>query len=101
MVEPKRQSGSVRRYGEGALRRLRFIRRAQELGFTLKEIKVLVRLGETPSCRDAKLLAARKLALVESRLDDLRRMRSSLRALIVQCESGAERSCPIIECLSR
>ena len=101
LAEPKRQSGSVRRYGEGALKRLRFIRRAQELGFTLEEIKVLVRLGETPNCRDAKLLAGRKLVLVESRLGDLRQMQSALRALIVQCESGAERNCPIIECLSR
>ena len=100
MAEPKRQTGSVRRYGDEAVRRLRFIRRAQDLGFTLEEIKILVRLGETPNCRDAKTLATRKLQLVESRLGDLRRMQSALRSLVSQCESGKERSCPIIEVLS-
>jgi MerR family mercuric resistance operon transcriptional regulator len=100
VVEPKRQTGSVRRYGDEAVKRLRFIRRAQELGFTLEEIKILVRLGETPNCRDARALAARKLHLVESRLDDLRRMESALRSLVSQCEGGRERSCPIIEALS-
>ena len=100
VAEPKRQTGSVRRYGDEAVKRLRFIRRAQELGFTLEEIKVLVRLGETPNCRDAKTLAARKLGLVESRLDDLRRMQSALRSLVTQCETGRQRSCPIIEVLS-
>ena len=98
--EPKRQVGSVRRYGDDAVKRLRFIRRAQELGFTLEEIKILVRLGETPNCRDAKTLAARKLGLVESRLEDLRRMQSALKSLVSQCETGRERSCPIIEVLS-
>lgn len=98
--EPKRQTGSVRRYGDEAVKRLRFIRRAQELGFTLEEIKILVRLGETPNCRDAKTLAARKLGLVESRLEDLRRMQSALKSLVSQCETGRERSCPIIEVLS-
>jgi MerR family transcriptional regulator, mercuric resistance operon regulatory protein len=59
-----------------------------------------VRLGETPNCRDAKTLAARKLHLVESRLEDLRRMQSALRSLVSQCENGRERSCLIIEVLS-
>jgi MerR family mercuric resistance operon transcriptional regulator len=92
VAQPKRQTGSVRRYGNEAVKRLRFIRRAQELGFTLEEIKVLVRLGETPNCRDAKSLAARKLEIVESRLEDLRRMESALRTLVAQCERGRERS---------
>jgi len=67
VAEPKRQAGSVRRYDDGAVKRLRFVRRAQELGFTLEEIKALVRLGETPSCRGARELAEEKLALVKSR----------------------------------
>jgi MerR family mercuric resistance operon transcriptional regulator len=100
VAEPKRQTGSVRRYGDTAVKRLRFIRRAQELGFTLEEVKILVRLGETPNCRDAKTLAARKLDLVESRLEDLRRVQSALRSLVSQCETRRERSCPIIELLS-
>lgn len=100
VTQPKRHMGSVRRYGDEAVRRLRFIRRSQELGFTLEEIKTLVKLGATPNCRDARRLAARKLAVVESRLEDLRRMSSALRALVAQCESGRERSCPIIDSLA-
>ena len=100
VAEPRRQTGSVRRYGHEAVKRLRFIRRAQELGFTLEEIKILVRLGETPNCRDAKTLAARKLGLIESRLEDLRRMQSALKSLVSQCDTGRERSCPIIDVLS-
>ena len=101
VAEPKRQAGSVRRYDDDAVKRLRFVRRAQELGFTLEEIKALVRLGETPSCRGARELAEKKLALVKSRLADLHRMEGALQGLVAQCERGRERHCPIIESLSR
>jgi MerR family mercuric resistance operon transcriptional regulator len=99
--EPKRQPGSVRRYDEEAVKRLRFERRAQELGFTLEEIKSLVQLGETPNCRGARDLAARKLALVNARLSDLRRMQSALEGLVTQCDSGRKRRCPVIDSLSQ
>jgi MerR family mercuric resistance operon transcriptional regulator len=98
--QPKRHLGSVRRYGETAVKRLRFVRRAQELGFSLEEIKTLVRLGETPNCRGARDLAARKLELVNHRLADLRRMQSALQGLVAQCAQGRKRSCPIIDGLS-
>jgi MerR family mercuric resistance operon transcriptional regulator len=101
VAEPKRPAGSVRRYDDGAVKRLRFVRRAQELGFTLDEIKALVQLGETPSCRGARELAQKKLALVKSRLADLRRMEGALQGLVAQCERGRGRHCPIIESLSR
>lgn len=97
IAEPRRPSGGVRRYGPGAQARLRFVKRAQNLGFTLEEIKALLKLGETPSCRGARTLAAAKLQLVEARIDSLARMRQALRSLIRQCDSGGKRSCPIIE----
>ena len=100
IVEPRRPSGGVRRYGPEAQARLRFVRRAQDLGFTLEEVKALLMLGETPNCRGARTLAAAKLQLVESRIDDLVRMRQALRSLIRQCGSGGKRSCPIIENLA-
>ena len=99
--EPKRFPGSVRRYGLEALRRLRFVRRAQELGFTLEEIKSLMQLGDTPDCRGARDLAARKLDLVNARLSNLRRMRKALCDLVAQCNAGRKRSCPINDSLSR
>ena len=100
LAEPKRPTGGVRRYGVDAIARLGFIRRAQEVGFTLDEVKALLRLGETPGCRGARTLAAKKLELVEARLRDLERMRGALTDLIGQCDAGGERSCPIIESLS-
>ena len=98
--EPKREHGTVRRYDEDAVRRLRFVRRAQELGFTLEEIKGLIQLGETPNCRGARDLAARKLELVNARLSDLRRVQEALRHLVAQCDTGRKRSCPVIDSLS-
>lgn len=99
LTEPARPAGSVRRYGPETADRLAFIRRAQDLGFTLQEVKVLLGLAETPNCRGARSLAAGKLVLVEKRIRDLDRMRGALRALIRQCDAGGMRSCPIIRSL--
>lgn len=97
IAEPRRPSRGVRRYAPEAQTRLRFIRRAQDLGFTLDEVKGLLKLGETPNCRGARALAAAKLQAVESRIQDLARMRESLRSLIRRCDAGSEQLCPIIE----
>ena len=100
LAEPKRPAGGVRRYGDDAIARLGFIRRAQEVGFTLDEVKALLVLGETPNCRGARSLAAKKLELVESRIRALERMRRALADLVDQCDARGERRCPIIESLS-
>lgn len=99
LAEPRRPAGGVRRYGDDAVTRLSFIRRAQEIGFTLEEIRQLIRISETPDCRSARDIAARKLGVVRTRLNDLERVRKALAALISQCDSGRRRSCPIIEAL--
>jgi MerR family mercuric resistance operon transcriptional regulator len=98
--EPRRPSGGVRRYGEDAVARLRFIRRAQDMGFSLDEVKVLLQLERTPGCRDARALAATKLAAVDKRMADLQKVKTTLRQLVAQCDAGGERSCPIIASLS-
>lgn len=97
---PERPAGSVRRYDEDALGRLAFIRRAQDAGFTLAEIAELLRLAERPRCRDARAIAARKLAQVEARMADLERMREALRGLVRQCDAGGPRRCAVIEAFS-
>ena len=94
---PPRPARSVRRYPQEAVARLAFIRRAQDAGFTLKEIAELLRLAKTPSCRGARDMAAEKLAQVEARMADLERMRTALRGLVRQCDTRRSRSCPIIE----
>lgn len=97
---PLRPAGSVRRYEQEALDRLGFIRRAQDAGFTLKEIAELLRLAEKPSCRGARALAAGKLEQVEARIADLENVRAALRSLVRQCDRGGPRSCAIIKSFS-
>jgi MerR family transcriptional regulator, mercuric resistance operon regulatory protein len=100
LESPRRPPGGVRRYGDAALARLRFIKRAQAIGFTLEEIRELLRLERTPGCREARSLAAAKLAAVQARIADLQGMRSALRRLVAQCDAGRARSCPIIDSLA-
>ena len=100
--EPERPLGSVRRYGPASVDRIRFIRRAQELGFTLEEVKSLLALEDGRSCKATHDLAAKKLSLVKARIDDLNRMRRTLEELISQCEVTQGRiSCPIIATLAK
>ena len=99
--EPPKPLGGHRRYTATAAARVRFIKRAQQLGFTLEEVKELLLLEDGQSCREARRLAERKLGLIEKRVADLNRMRRSLRGLIAQCAEGKRpRSCPIIATLS-
>ena len=100
MREPARPTGSVRRYSDDDVRRIRFIKRAQQLGFTLDEITSLLKLEDGRSCRETEHLAQQKLSLVEARITDLQRLRKTLRDLIDRCDSGRGRiTCPIIESL--
>ena len=100
MREPERPTGGVRRYVDDDVRRIRFIRRAQELGFTLAEVTNLLKLEDGRSCRETERLAQQKLDLVEARIADLMRLRKTLRELIGRCESGrGKMACPIIKSL--
>jgi MerR family transcriptional regulator, mercuric resistance operon regulatory protein len=96
---PARPTGGVRRYGEDVLARIGFIKRAQDLGFTLDEVAALLRLERFKACRPARALAAKKLALVDARVRDLARLKSVLEELIARCDAGSARGCAIIESL--
>jgi MerR family mercuric resistance operon transcriptional regulator len=99
--EPAKPLGGHRRYSPSAATRVRFIKRAQQLGFTLEEIKDLLMLEDDQNCRETRMLAEHKLDLIEERIADLTRMRRMLRGLIAQCVEGKRpRSCPIIATLS-
>ncbi len=101
MPKPVRAHGAVRRYGKDAADRLRFIKRAQGLGFSLDEVKLLLDLSAGEHCRETRALAERKRELVDKKLADLRAIQSALSGLIVACGSGKRgRGCPIIESLS-
>jgi MerR family mercuric resistance operon transcriptional regulator len=99
--QPERPLGSVRRYGAVSVDRIRFIKRAQELGFTLEEVKNLLALEDGRSCKATHDFAAKKLVIMKARIDDLNRMRRALEELISQCEVTRGRiSCPIISTLT-
>ncbi|MDH4174732.1 MAG: Hg(II)-responsive transcriptional regulator [Betaproteobacteria bacterium] len=102
LEEPAKPPGGVRRYAEDAIARIQFIKRAQDLGFSLAEIRRLLRLGDPQSCGEARALASEKLALVESRVADLQRLRGVLKDLIGRCDQRRGKvACPIIESLAR
>ncbi|MDH4325425.1 MAG: Hg(II)-responsive transcriptional regulator [Betaproteobacteria bacterium] len=102
LEEPAKPPGGVRRYAEDAIARIQFIKRAQDLGFSLAEIRRLLRLGDPQSCGEARALASEKLALVESRVADLQRLRGALKDLIGRCDQRRGKvACPIIESLAR
>jgi Hg(II)-responsive transcriptional regulator len=98
-VPPRRPSG-YRDYPPDAIGLVRFIKRAQGLGFTLAEIADLLSLREGEDCATVRRLAERKLADVERRLRDLRRLRLALQWLVEQCAAeGSPGHCPIVESL--
>lgn len=100
--EPKRSTSGYREYPIDTVRLIRFIRRAQELGFTLDEIAELIALRQTTPRRRAKVreLAAAKMRDIDEKLVRLQSMRSALYTLVEDCEcKGETLTCPILEAL--
>ena len=100
--EPVKPLGGHRRYTAEQTNRLRFIKRAQALGFTLDEVGRLLRVEEGCACAETRALAARKLAVVEQKMADFAAMRRVLSELLRQCDTGdGGATCPIIDVLVR
>jgi MerR family mercuric resistance operon transcriptional regulator len=98
MPEPTRPAGGTRRYTDADAQRLRFIKRAQLMGFSLDEIQNLLNLRTRRSCRTTRDLAASKLESVDARIRELRQLRKELAALVAQCDTSASDSeCPILD----
>jgi Zn(II)-responsive transcriptional regulator len=96
-----RLESGYRRYGETELKRLRFIRRAKVLGFTLADIRELLSLSDERNVAKVKLAAEAKLAEVEQRLAELERIRNGLRKLVAACPGhGRAEACPILNALN-
>ena len=101
MAEPDKPMSGHRRYDSDALKRVRFIKRAQLLGFTLDEIGSLLELEDARACAKTRELAAYKLQVIEKKLADLEAMRKALTALLHQCDTGTIKGdCPIIQALA-
>ncbi len=88
--------GSVRRYGTDDVHRLRFIRSAQGAGFTLEQIGELLALDATDDRAKVRKLAMERIAALDARIEELTRVRASLRRLAQECGSGSEGPCPIL-----
>jgi len=97
--QPKKPLGGYRHYPPDTAKRVRFIKRAQALGFTLEEVAGLLRLDVASACAETRELAAHKLALIEEKLAELTAMRKGLAALVSECGKGGKRPCPIIQML--
>lgn len=96
---PQKPYHGVRSYSDDDFRRLRFIRRAQRLGFSLEDIRALLELSSS-DCRLVQELAEEKLNLVKAKLRELRNIQSALTKTIQQCANREKpEPCPIIESL--
>ncbi len=99
---PERRESGYRVYSEDDVRRLKFIRRAKELGFSLREIQELLELRVDPNstCDDVRHKAEKKIADIQKRIQELQRMQAALENLAAACYGhGPEGDCPFLEAL--
>jgi len=97
---PRTQSGR-RIYGPAESRILAFIRRSRELGFSLDEVRALLRLRapEKPSCREVREIAAHHLEDIRARLNNLRKLERLLARTVARCSGKAAPDCPVLDVL--
>ena len=103
LEEPPRRPSGYRQYPSDTVDRLRFIRRAKQLGFSLDEIKSLLALSSSSAenRQDVRAKARDKITDIELRIADLSRMKTTLLNLVETCELGAKTdACPILNVLA-
>ena len=97
---PQRTNAGDRQYPLDTVKRVQFIQRAKEVGFTLKDIGELLALRQKPgtSCADIKLRATQKIGEVDQKIHDLNRIRDALERMVLKCSGRGKLSeCPILE----
>lgn len=102
IVEPQRTESGYRQYPPDTIKRVHFIQRAKEAGFTLKDISELLKLRREPgtTCSDIKLRALEKISEVDKKMQDLQRIKESLEQMVLRCvDTGKLDECPILEAL--
>ncbi|MBP2236423.1 MerR family mercuric resistance operon transcriptional regulator [Sinorhizobium kostiense] len=101
LPEPPRTASGYRSYDSTHERRLRFVLRARELGFSLDEIRELLCLVDERDrpCAEVRDVAAVHLAVVRAKIADLKRMERVLKDVVAQCGDGTLPECPLIETL--
>ncbi|NOZ61888.1 MAG: MerR family transcriptional regulator [Calditrichaeota bacterium] len=105
MPKPKRTKSGYRQYTVSDVSRILFIKRAKELGFTLKEIDELfsLKIDAETTCGDVKHLAQHKIEIVDQKIQDLRKIKKKLMELVLLCEkqNSSTGECPILEALDK
>jgi len=98
---PSRSEGGYRIYAENHLKRLVFIRRSRELGFTIEEIRTLLRLvdGGAYTCNDIKAIAMEHMDDIRQKISDLKKLEKTLSRVASQCSGDSRPECPIVEAL--
>ena len=101
MPDPIRSEGGHRLYNDTHLRRLLFIRRCRELGFTLKEVRGLLELVDEGdyTCAEVRERTIVHLDDVRQKIRDLQKMQRTLKIMVSQCDGGLVAECPIIDTL--
>ncbi len=99
--EPPRTESGRRLYSGTDLRVLAFIRRSRELGFSLEDIRTLLRLGgpEKASCREVREIAAHHLAGIRAKLGDLKKLERLLAKTVARCSGKTAPDCPVLDIL--
>jgi len=102
LPQPRRRRSGYRTYADDDVRRLTFVRRARELGFSLEEVKALLRLADEqePSCGNARDLAVHHLAEVRRRIRDLRAIERVLAETATRCAREEGPGCPLLDLLA-
>jgi MerR family mercuric resistance operon transcriptional regulator len=100
---PSRSAGGYRLYGTEHLKRLNFVRRARQLGFSVGEVRTLLRLADERKrpCSEVRVVAEAHLSDVRNKIADLRTMERVLKETVVRCADGAGSHCPLIDALYR
>lgn len=104
LLPPPARNGRYRSFGAGDVARLVFVRRARELGFTLDEVRALLKLSAADGrsvCAEVRVISVAHLADVRARIADLRAMEQVLSSTIRECDAGRQPGCPLIAALSR
>jgi MerR family copper efflux transcriptional regulator len=102
IARPPRSVSNYRRFPQEAVRRVQFIKRAQELGFSLTDIKELLALRASPEvqCGEIRAYAEAKIKAIDEKIDSLMAMKSALSTLVAVCSGhGPVTECPILESL--
>ena len=100
--EPEKEFGKYRHYPQATIKRIRFIKKAQEVGFTLKDVARLLRLDSGTACATIREFAAQKVTSIANQISELQRMRTALSRLVRVCDKRKRTGpCPIIEMFQR